>query len=340
MAELYITSQELVKTLKISDQDLIDTEKFFDSILDDEWDLIQDKDYKVVNKTTGLREYTLSGAYTIARYLEATKKQTFWERLTEWFLHTKREIRKAFAKNHILDNSSSLVKRNGQFFISRSDLVAIFKTRSDYLTKMAEYTQKTQYPLIKGEDFEDFVDEGGLYFSLRGIYKLSKAFKECQSKKNRQEWCGDIGEAVEPQIIDIVAEILRREQRTQSAMDKAKKRDGNTCQVTGQKKNRVNKIKLSAHHLYSQNGYPYLADVENNLLTVLPEVHEQFHQDHMGGTSKVCTIDDFIIFVQSYYPSNTKVVIWLKQQKLVLGDPQPIAERKPHVLFLPASRVI
>ncbi len=149
MAELYITSQELVKTLKITTQELIETEKFFDSVPDDEWELTESKDYKVVNKTTGLREYTSSGAYTIARYLEATQKQTFWQRLTEWFTHTKREISKAFIKKHILDNSSSLVKRNGQFFVSRSDLVTIFKTRSDYLSKMADHTQKTSILSLK-----------------------------------------------------------------------------------------------------------------------------------------------------------------------------------------------
>ena len=340
MAELHITSQKLVETLKISTQDLIETESFFDSITDDEWELTEGKDYKVVNKTTGLREYTSSGAYTIAGYLEATQKQTLWQSLTEWFTHTKKHVRRAFVKEHILDNSSSLVKRNGKFFVSESDLVAIFKTRSDYLRKMAEHAKKAQSPLIKGDDYEIFVDAGGLYYSLAGIDKISRSFKECQSKKNRQEWCGDVGEVVSPQIDDIVAEIQNREKRIQSAMDKAKKRDGNTCQVTGQKKNRVNKLKLAAHHLYSQNGYPNLADVENNLLTLVPEVHEQFHQDHMGGTQKVCTIDEFISFVQAYYPSNTRIIIWLNAQKQVLGNHQPTDQRKPHVLYLPASRVM
>lgn len=340
MAELYITSQKLVETLKIATQDLIETEQFFDSIQDDEWELTEGKDYKVVNKTSGLREYTSSGAYTIARYLEATQKQTFWQRLTEWITHTREEIRKAFVKKHILDNSSSLVKRNGLFFVSRSDLIAIFKTKSVYLKKMAEHTQTTQYPLIEGEDFQDLVDEGGLYYSLAGIEKLSRSFKECQSKKNRQEWCGDVGEVAKPQVDAIVAEIQNREKRIQSAMDKAKKRDGNTCQVTGQKKNHVNKLKLAAHHLYSQNGYPYLADVENNLLTLVPEVHEQFHQDYLGGTQKPCTIDDFIKFVQDYYPSNTRIIILLNAQKQVLGNHQPTDQRKPHVLYLPASRVM
>ena len=46
MAELYITSQKLVETLKIATQDLIETEQFFDSIQDDEWELTEGKDYQ------------------------------------------------------------------------------------------------------------------------------------------------------------------------------------------------------------------------------------------------------------------------------------------------------
>jgi hypothetical protein len=59
----------------------------------------------------------------------------------------------------------------------------------------------------------------------------------------------------------------------------------------------------------------------------------------MGGAQKPCTIDNFIDFVQKYYPENTEVVIWLKEQKLILGSPEPIAKGKPHVLYLPAKVV-
>ncbi len=339
MKEIYITCQELIKTLKISDQDLLDVEKFFDAIPDDEWELEEGKDYKIVKVSTGLREYTASGAYTIARYLEATRKQGFWQRIKEWLLHTKRNIQKAFIRKHILDNCSSLVKRRGQFFISKSDVVAIFKTRPDYLVKMTEYTKRTQFPLIEGQDYENLLDEGGLHYSLSGINKLAQAMKERQSKKNRQEWCWDVGEEISPQIHDIVAQINQRHTHIQKAMDKAKKRDRNTCQVTEIKKNKVNNLKVAAHHLYSQNEYPYLADAEDNLLTLSCEVHDQFHQSFMGGTGKPCTIDDFVKFVQQYYPSNTKLVIRLENQKRKLGNQQPVDMRKPHVLYLPAARV-
>jgi hypothetical protein len=339
MAEIYITSRELIKTLRITDQELMNVETFFDSISDDEWELIEGKDYKVVNRTNGLREYSLPGAYTIARYLEANQKQNFWQQIKEWFLRTKREIHQNFVRKKILDNCSSLIKRNNQFFISRADVITIFGTRSDYLTKMAECAKRTQYPLIKGTDYEDFVDENEQYFSLSGIYKLAQVFEEHQSKKNRKEWCKDVGETIAAQVENIVTEIKNREERIASAKKRVKTRDNQTCRVTLQRANRVNGLQLAAHHLYSRNEYPHLADIENNLITLTGEVHRQFHQEHMGGTNKPCTIDDFVSFVQKYHPSRTEVIIWLEQQKLVLGEQKPVNSRKPHVLYLPLSRV-
>lgn len=340
MPEVYITSQKLVAILKIDVQELINIENFFDSIPDDKWELIEGRDYKIVSKSTGLREYTSSGAHTIAQYLEETKKQNFLQWVKEWLMHTQRDIRRSFVRQKILNNCSSLVKRNNQFFISRANVVAIFGTRPDYLSKMADYTQKTQFPLIKGQDYEDFLDEGGLYFSVSGIYKLAQAFGERLTKRNRQKECRDVGEVIDSQVKDIVKQILDRNKRIQSVMAKAKKRDQKTCQVTDQKPNKINQLKLAAHHLYSINEYPHLADVENNIITLSCEIHEQFHQNFMGGNYKSCTVDNFIEFVQIYYPSNSRVIIWLEQQKLILGNPQPVDVRRPHVLYLPASKIV
>ena len=342
MAKVYITSKELIKTLNITDEDLINTETFFDGDTDDEWELLEGKDYKVVVAATGLREYTESGAYTIARYLEATKKPGFWDLLDllkEWILHTKEKIRQSFIRRKVVENSSSLVKRSDQFWISRSDVVAIFGTRSDYLKKMAEYTQKTRFPLTKGQHFEDFIDEGGEHYSLEGIYRLSQAFHECQTKKNRKEECKDVGEVIKSEVDKIINLIKKREDNILTAKDNAKKRDKKTCQLTGQKNNKVNQLKLTAHHLYSQNEYPLLADREDNLITVVGEVHEQFHLHYMGGYQKPCTIDDFIDFVQKYYPGQTDTLSWLQYQQQRLGKQEPVSKRKPHVLYLPFSKV-
>ena len=59
----------------------------------------------------------------------------------------------------------------------------------------------------------------------------------------------------------------------------------------------------------------------------------------MGGKDKYCTIDDFINFVQKYYPENSDVIITLEKRKLALGEQEPLENRPPHVLLLPISRV-
>jgi hypothetical protein len=339
MAEIYITSQELIKMLKIGSQDLIDIEKFFDSILDDEWELEEGKDYKTVAKD-GLREYTFTGAYTVARYLEASRKQSFWDVLKEWFLHTKRNVRRAFVRKKILDNSSSLLKRNDLFFLSKADVIAIFGTNASYLSKMAEAAKRTDPPLIDGKDYDHFGERGELHYSLSGVIKISAQFSTALTRKNRREWCDDVGQVVHPYVTDtIVKQILDRDKEIQKAKDRVKRRDKKTCLVTGKKPDRVNKFDLAAHHLYASHAYPHLADVDNNLITISADVHDQFHQHFMGGTSQPCTIEDFINFIHQYYPTNSELPVWLERQKVVLGHQQPSDERKPHVLYLPASRV-
>ena len=339
MPEIYITSQKLIKTLRIDSTKLIEIENFFDSISDDEWDLIDSTDYRIV-QANGLREYTQSGAYTIARYLESTEKRSFFQKITEMILHTKQKIRQAFISDHIIDNCSSLVKKNDQFFISQTDVVRIFKTKSNYLKKMLEVAQREEQPLIKGQDYIDLLDSGGFYFSLSGISKLSAAMKLSQTKKNRQDWCSDVGLVIAPRVNEVVQQICDREKRIQSVMKTVKeKRDKRTCQVTGKKWDKVNQLKLAAHHLYSKQEYPHLADVESNLITLSCEIHDQFHVSFMGGADKPCTIDDFIKFVNFYHPEHTKVKAWLANSKFALGDPVAQKSKNPHVMSLPASRV-
>jgi hypothetical protein len=338
MAEIYITSKRLIEILDIKSEQLIATEEFFDSIPDDEWDLVSGTDYKIV-QGSGLREYTQSGAYTIARYLESTQKQSFFQKIKEIFLHTKQKVRQAFISDHIVENCPSLIKRNDQFFLSKSDVVKIFKTRGDYLTKMLEASKSQEKPLLKGQDYIEIVDGGGFYFSLSGISKLALVMEKSQSQKNRKDWCKDVGEVITPKINAIVDQILERDKNIQKVMDSVKtKRDKKMCRVSGNKVNKINKLKLAVHHLYSKAEYPHLADVEGNLITISEEIHDQFHNSFMGGTSKSCTIDDFIQFINLYYPESQSKT-WLDGQKMILGNQVEQKASKLNVFHLSASRV-
>lgn len=345
MAEVYITSQSLLTTLQeispsFAAQDLIDLEKFIDADPNDKWELTEGKDYRIAVKLTGLREYTASGAYTIARCLDARQPSGFWARVKEMFLHTKAKIRRAFIGQKILDNCSSLVRRSDRYWISRADLVSILGTNSSTLKRMLEESKRTQFPLLPNTDYEELTDNGGIYFSLEGVFKISQVFGQKLTQKNRQEWCEEVGTVIKPKINDIVDQIRDRDKNIAKSMSAAQKRDKSICQVTGAKKNKINKLKLAVHHLYAQNSYPHIADSVENLITLDCKVHDQFHVDYMGGTNQACTIDNFIEFLHVYYPENAKVITWLTQQKIKLGNPQPINLAKPpHVLYLPASKV-
>ena len=337
MAEIYITSQRLAEVLKIAPEKLEEIENHFDSILDDEWELVEGKDYKIVQQSTGLREYTTSGAYAVAEYLEKTQQSRGILGIIRKFISIlKGNIRKAFVKEKILNNCSSLVRRQNYFFISETDVVAIFGTNKAYLRKMGEAAKKNdQTILLENIDYADFIQEGVRFYSLSGIDKLSQVIAQHHTKKNRRDWCSDVGKVIQPQVSDIVDQIIKREKSIQSIKNSAKKRDKDTCQVTLQRKARIKKVQFAAHHLYSASQYPHLAASVENLITITTEVHDHFHQ-FMGGFDKPCTVDDFIKFVKHYYPENTQVVIWLEHQKKVLGNPQP---SQPHVLYLPASKV-
>jgi len=340
---LYISSQELIQQLKITPQKLKDIEDFFDAHDDDEWDLVSGKDYRVVVQATGLREYTLSGAYSIAEYLQKGEKQSFWvnliDNLKEWFTGAKKKIRQNFVRQKILDNCSSLIKRNSVFFISRGDVMRIFETRSDYLSKMDEAARSFKIdPLAKGEDYEEI--EGVVYYSLGGVAKLARAFHELIKMRNRKDWCRDVGEVLDPQVIIIEKAIKDRHRNIQKMKDFVRnKLDKKTCQVTGEGQVPASTFKLAVHHLYSVNQYPHLADDINNLITIKQDVHDQFHDSFMGGKNKPCTIDDFLRFVSEKYPENYDLQIALNAKKHKLGNQEPLGKKLPHVLYLPLSQI-
>jgi hypothetical protein len=336
VAEIYITSKKLIETLKIDDVQLIAIETFFNAYDDDQWELIQGKDYKVV-AGSGLREYTCSGAFAIAEYLEFTKQSSggwFKKMLRRLILAIKGDVRKAFVQQQILSNSSSLVIHNGAYLLSRADAIAIFSTNAAYLKKMLEASKNAgdNTTLIQDQDYIELPDKG-YYFALSGMMKLAQTFAANIIRRNRKDWCGDVENVVTPYISDILKQIEKRDKAVCNAIKQAKSREKKTCQVTGVHPNKINKIQMAGHHLYSRAEYPHLVDSVDNIICITCEVHDHFHQ-FMGGPHKPCTLDDFERFVKEYHPASS-VFIWLQNQRLRLGDQNPITNKERHVLHLP-----
>jgi hypothetical protein len=329
MAEIYIPSKKLEETLKIDSSELIAIEQFFDAHDDDKWEVVEGKDYKVVNGF-GLREYTCSGAFAIAEYLEFKKQSDGWFKkvIRKLVLAIKGDIRKAFVKQQILGSSSSLGQHNGAFFLSKADVIAIFGTNSGYLTKMLEAAKKSDKTfLLLDQDYIGDPDKGN-YFALSGMVKLAQVFAENIKCRNRKDWCSDVGDVVMPCIHDIQKQIQKRDERIATAVKQAKSKAKGICQVTG-----ARQTQMAGHHLYSRASYPHLVDSVDNIICVTGEVHNHFHQ-YMGGSQNPCTLDDFERYVQQYHPASP-VFIWLQQQRLRLGHQQSITPKERHVLHLP-----
>lgn len=338
MADIYITSKQLCDTLKISGQELTTLEKFIDSDPDDEWDLKEGTDYKVVGSVKGekLREYTCSGAFAVAECLEFKRKteRNWFQNLIQTLIDAiKGHIQTAFVREHISNNCASLVQNNGRFFLSKADVVAIFRSRGDYVQKMSLEAQRLERPLILGVDFLDVPDKG-IYYSLSGMMKLSEAYKANITRRHRKDWCADVGREINSCISDIKKQLEARNGAVEAAKEAAKGKAGGRCQVTGEKGDKVEPINMAGHHLYSQAEYPHLAATVDNVICITEKVHKHFHQ-FMGGHHKPCRLDDFERFVKQYYPENTEVVLWLQGKRLILGDQKPITPKERHVLHLP-----
>jgi hypothetical protein len=340
MAPVYITSQKLIKTLEISSQELIDLEKFIDSDPNDEWELTEGRDYRIINGN-GLREYTETGAYAIAECLEWKKslKQGWLRQLIHNLVTAIRgNVRKSFVREKIINNTSSLALNNNRYFLSSRDVTVIFSTRPDYLRKIAEAAQKREQALIKGEDYIDIIDKG-VYYSLSGLVKLSEEFSKTLRDKNRRDWCNDVGTLIEPAVNDILKLLEQRNNNINNAKNKAKRNAKRRCQVTNKQGDKVEPLALAGHHLYSEAQYPHLSDCVDNIICISAEVHDHFHQ-YMGGTKNPCTLEDFVNYIKLYHPENGVVLTWLAQKQQILGKQEVATEKHVMQLSWPVPKLI
>jgi hypothetical protein len=167
--------------------------------------------------------------------------------------------------------------------------------------------------------YEDFDDVNCVrYYSLSGFYKLSQHLAKALTVKDRRGWCEAIEVVGKKTFKLIIDEQAALQQRISSAMDKAKKRDGKRCQITGKKHDKSNKsINIVAHHIYSKEHYPHLATCQDNLITLTQEVHNEFHAWN-GGSKEPCRADHLIEFVNELYPDNYEVILRLNKIKQML----------------------
>jgi ribosomal protein S14 len=304
-----IREAELIQWLSISHKRLDEIVSFFDADPNDDWDLVEGDDYQFVNKEKKLRNFSPKGAFKIASYIEKNEKRGIFYKFKEFFTKHDQKIRRSLARKSIfaeLTDSGEIQVYQGVAMIHKQSLRRILETNGSKLNKTVNHLQqRTDKPLELGVDFyED--EKREFWFSESGIVMISKSMSETLTNKSRQEMCKMI--AMEfPLAFKEIQEHLDDDTKQKIEIEKAKKRaktrDKNTCQVTGQKPDKNNKFNLAVHHLYSAQKYPHLATLDLNLVTIKEEIHQEFH-GNLGGFHQPCTIEDFIEFLHVYYPEH------------------------------------
>ncbi len=304
-----IREAELIQWLSISHKRLDEIVSFFDADPNDDWDLVEGDDYQFVNKEKKLRNFSPKGAFKIASYIEKNEKRGIFYKFKEFFTKHDQKIRRSLARKLIfaeLIDSGEIKVYQGVAMIHKQSLRRILETNGAKLNKTVNHLQqRTDKPLELGVDFyED--EKREFWFSESGIVMISKSMSETLTNKSRQEMCKTI--AMEfPLAFKEIQENLDDDTKQKIEIEKAKKRaktrDKNTCQVTGQKPDKDVQFNLAVHHLYSVQKYPHLATLDLNLVTIKEEIHQEFH-GNLGGFNKPCTIEDFIEFLHVYYPEH------------------------------------
>jgi len=316
-----IREPELAKVLGITHPELDKIIQFFDSNPNDQWELLENQHFIYLNRSLNERLFSEQGAYAIAKYMDENSPKDIWKVIKEFITRHKEKLHNSFINRKIQDNCTSLTVRNSRHFLSKKDVVSIFCTNSTRLNKAFEEIQKSSKPMIIHEDFDDI--DGVRYYSLLGFYKLSQNLAKSLTIKDRRAWCEAIEVVGKKTFKLIIDKQAAQQQRIESAMNKAKRRDGSKCQVTGIKRDKFNRtVNIVVHHIYSKDNYPHLADCQDNLITLTQEVHTEFHTWN-GGFQKPCTADSFVEFVSELYPDNYEVTLRLKNIKQILNTPLP-----------------
>jgi hypothetical protein len=313
-----IREAELAQWFSIKVEKLDKIIDFFDSDPKDDWDLVEDVDYKFTNKQQKKRNFSAQGALKIAAYLDKNEKRGIFYKIKQFITRHDEKLRKSFARKLIIEeltNTGSIQVYHGYPMIHKQSLRRILETNGAKLNQTIDHIQRSDKPLELGKDFTE--QEKELWFAESGVVIISKSISETLTNKCRREMCTIIGGQFPAAFKELIDSETKLQIDIENAKKRAKSRDKHTCQVTGEKPYKGD-FNLAVHHLYCVHKYPHLATIETNLITIKDEIHKEFHGT-LGGFQKPCTIEDFIDFIHTYYPDHeAQLSLKLQQAKKIL----------------------
>ncbi|NJK99629.1 MAG: hypothetical protein HC838_06585 [Spirulinaceae cyanobacterium RM2_2_10] len=306
-----IREEDLAEALGLKGRELDELVSHLEQLPNETTRLEKDLHFRQRGNVSGdlIRDFSEAGAEAIADYLEK-RAQVFKLCKRIRVGQVDRQVRQ-----NIYANSSSLVVRNNRHWLSYRDVVKIFRTTHPRLHEAFRTIQRSDNPMKIDEDFSYY--EIDRFFSLSGLERLGLELSISLRSETRRDYCERVRE-VAPPVINHLA--LKPPSPSQKEIEKviraAKSRDGNRCQISGVIRNKYEGrlVEMVGHHLYDKKSYYFLGNELDNIITIAKQVSEDFHQWN-GGSRQTCTIDDFIEYVELYYPDKHTLILNLYDKK-------------------------
>jgi hypothetical protein len=277
----------------------------FDADPNDEWELEEGLHFEFAGPAVpGLagkrpRRFTEEGVEAMARYIEANEQPNLLSQVRERLFQAKKKRKQLLVSRRITQEfveAGGTVEIRGELaFVTRKSTVAILQ--SNYKGLANSWQRLRLAGGVEGEEAleigKDFLEseQRQLLLSQRGIAAVARDMRvNSRITKARRAWIEAVGEVVEGCF---QAEVRYLTDGAERAVKRAKAAAGHRCEVTGKKASRQTRIELAGHHLFDRSSRPDLADLADNVLVLLPDLHRDFHSWKPGP----CCPVDFLKFV-------------------------------------------
>lgn len=303
----FLTAQETARILGKRIDSLYNIVDAFDANADDEWELVEGEHFEYAGPALAgangrrPRRFSEEGVEALARYIEATDKTGVLGWFRERLFKVKQKRKQLLVSRRItqefIDAGGTLEIRGELAFVSRKTTVGILQTNYKGLNNSWERlrtagTEEGEAALEINKDFLES-EERQVLISQRGIARVARDMRaNSRITKTRQAWIEAVGEVVETCFN---SEIRYLTEGVDRAIKRAKAAAGHRCEVTGKKAAVHKKIDLDGHHLFDRRSRPDLADLPENILVLMPELHREFH----GWKSGPCAPKDMLVFIET-----------------------------------------
>lgn len=310
--DFYFKEEDIANALDISRQFLDEMIEKIDNSDQLNWE--EYLHYTYTNRSLKERHFSRDGLLIIAEYFSDDRDKV--AKILSLIEKLKTKIIDGKIRQVTYEQYPSFFQIGSQYWLSFRVCRNLLKTHPLYLKRVLKNIQLSFNQMIPDEDIREI--DGIIHYSLSGLAKMSLELSTRLTAKERKDYCKRVPIVVPP-FTKALAQLppAPSDKDIKKAMRDAQNRDKKKCLVTGESPDKYNKFNLCQHHLFDKNYYFTLAADTDNLITIKEEIHKHFHEWN-GGTKKTCTIDDFIDYVDAFYPEKHELIAKLMKLRSIL----------------------